>query len=154
MKILLAVDGSRCSEEAAREFARRPWPEGTELRIVAAFEYAPMVAMPEIGGPPGDFYERLSRAAEHQASAAVDRAVALVRAVKGAAFPITTGVMEGSPKTVILQEAEQIGADLIMVGSHGYTGLARLWLGSVSHAVATHAKCSVEIVRSRETAGD
>jgi len=150
MKILLAVDGSKCSEEAAREVARRPWPEGSELRIVSAFEYAPMVAMPEIGGPPGDFYDRISKAAEHQASAAVDRSVALVRAVLGASFPITTAVMEGSPKTVIIDEAEKWKADLIVVGSHGYTGLARLWLGSVSHTVATHARCSVEIVRTRE----
>jgi nucleotide-binding universal stress UspA family protein len=57
-------------------------------------------------------------------------------------------VVEGYPKEAILAEAERWGADLIVVGSHGYRGLTRLWLGSVSQAVASHAGCSVEIVRA------
>lgn len=54
----------------------------------------------------------------------------------------------GSPKRVILEEAERWGADLIMVGSHGYGFWNRLLLGSVSQAITTHANCSVEIVRA------
>jgi nucleotide-binding universal stress UspA family protein len=53
----------------------------------------------------------------------------------------------GSPKEAILDEAERWGADLIVVGSHGYGAIQRLFLGSVSLAVATNALCSVEIVR-------
>jgi nucleotide-binding universal stress UspA family protein len=48
-------------------------------------------------------------------------------------------------------EAEAWGADLIMLGSQGYGAVARFVLGSVSHAVASHAHCSVEIVRCRES---
>ncbi|HKG22127.1 MAG TPA: universal stress protein, partial [Blastocatellia bacterium] len=55
----------------------------------------------------------------------------------------------GHPRYLITDEAERWGADLIVVGSHGYQGLTRLLLGSVSQAVASHAKCSVEIVRGR-----
>ena len=55
---------------------------------------------------------------------------------------------EGHPKDVILDEAERWGADLIVVGSHGYGTIKRLFLGSVSLAVATNASCSVEIVRT------
>lgn len=62
---------------------------------------------------------------------------------------ITTEVLSGSPKRVILEEAEAFGADLIVVGSHGHGALERFLLGSVSQAVALHAKCSVEIVRTR-----
>jgi nucleotide-binding universal stress UspA family protein len=51
----------------------------------------------------------------------------------------------------ILDEVEKWGADLIVLGSHGYRGWRRFLLGSVSHAVATHARCSVEIVRRRFT---
>jgi nucleotide-binding universal stress UspA family protein len=60
---------------------------------------------------------------------------------------ITTAVIDGSPKSAILEEAETFGADLIVVGSHGYGAVDRFMLGSVSHAVSLHAKCSVEIVR-------
>ena len=57
-------------------------------------------------------------------------------------------MIEGPPKLVILEEAEKFGADLIVVGSHGYGFVERFLLGSVSQAVAVHAKCSVEIVRN------
>jgi len=63
---------------------------------------------------------------------------------------ITTEIHKGYAKRVILDEAEQWGANLIVLGSHGYSGFKRLLLGSVSQAVATHAKCSVEIVRGPE----
>jgi len=54
----------------------------------------------------------------------------------------------GIPKVVIIDDAKKWGADLIVVGSHGRTGLDRFLLGSVSEAVARHAACSVEIVRA------
>jgi nucleotide-binding universal stress UspA family protein len=60
---------------------------------------------------------------------------------------IDTAVRDGSPKNEIIEEAEQWGADLIVVGCHGYGNLKRFLLGSVSQAVAVHAPCSVEIVR-------
>jgi nucleotide-binding universal stress UspA family protein len=56
-------------------------------------------------------------------------------------------VQEGSPKDEILKAAKSWGANLIVIGSHGRTGLSRFLLGSVSKEVATHAKCSVEVVR-------
>ena len=48
---------------------------------------------------------------------------------------------------MILDEAESWGADLIVLVSHGYGPLKRFLLGSVSQAVVSHAKCSVEVVR-------
>jgi nucleotide-binding universal stress UspA family protein len=60
---------------------------------------------------------------------------------------IETAVIEGEPKVVIIEEAERWGADLIVVGCHGYGPVKRFLLGSVSLAVAVHAPCSVEIVR-------
>ena len=56
-------------------------------------------------------------------------------------------VPDGSPKRIIVEEAETWGADLVVVGSHGYRSWERMLLGSVSQAVAAHAECSVEIVR-------
>ncbi len=56
--------------------------------------------------------------------------------------------INGSPKHVIVDEANTWGADLIVVGAYGHGALERFVLGSVPQAVVHHAKCSVEIVRS------
>jgi len=148
MKILLAVDGSACSDAAVGEVARRPWPEGSEIKIISVFE-PPVMPAPEIWALSDHYFQELERAGQEQARAIVERAVKHFGADRVKALNITTDVIKGYPKDVIIYEAEQWGADLIVVGSHGYRGLTRLWLGSVSLAVASHAKCSVEIVRSR-----
>lgn len=62
---------------------------------------------------------------------------------------VSTDIIRGEPKSKILDAAEQWNAELIVLGSLGRTGLERFLLGSVSEAVAQHAQCSVEIVRSR-----
>jgi nucleotide-binding universal stress UspA family protein len=48
---------------------------------------------------------------------------------------------------VILDEAEKWKVDVIVLGSHGRSGFDRMVMGSVSEAVALHAKCSVEVIR-------
>lgn len=60
-------------------------------------------------------------------------------------------MIDGTPKVVIIGEAENWDADLVLVGSHGHGHIEKLkyGLGSVSQAVATHAPCSVEIVRCK-----
>jgi len=52
-------------------------------------------------------------------------------------------------QSVIVDEAENWKADLIVVGSHGYTGIKKWLLGSVAQSVVSHAPCSVEVVRHR-----
>jgi nucleotide-binding universal stress UspA family protein len=54
----------------------------------------------------------------------------------------------GEPRAVILDAAKTWGSDLIVLGSHGRRGMDRFLMGSVSEAVAIHAHCSVEVVRS------
>ncbi len=149
MKILLAVDGSPHSEAAVREVAQRPWPAGSQLRIISVVEL-PFVPTPEAWALPATYYAELEKAGQEQAQAALDKAVEQIRASQGGRLEITTARLNGQAKDMILDEAEQWGADLIMLGSHGYRGWQRFLLGSVSQAVAAHAKCSVEIVRSRQ----
>jgi nucleotide-binding universal stress UspA family protein len=64
----------------------------------------------------------------------------------------TVAVPSASAKELILNEAAEWGADLIVVGSHGRRGAGRFLLGSVSEPVGFHADCSVEIVRERPAA--
>jgi nucleotide-binding universal stress UspA family protein len=61
---------------------------------------------------------------------------------------VTTKVLEGVPHEVIVQEAADWGADLIVLGSHGYGAVKQALLGSVAAGVAAEASCAVEIVRA------
>ena len=60
-------------------------------------------------------------------------------------------VLDGSPATAIVQTAEDLPAELVVVGTRGRTGLSRLALGSVAERVIRAAGCSVLVVRLRET---
>ncbi len=146
MKILLAVDGSAFGEEAAREVARRPWPEGSEVKVISAVEpiYVPAV---EPWGLPAGYFANLDKIAEGRARAAVEGALRLLTDHGGAPLKVSTARPLGPARQVIVEEAESWGADLIVIGSHGYGFWNRLLLGSVSQAVASHAPCSVEIVK-------
>jgi nucleotide-binding universal stress UspA family protein len=150
MKILLAIDGSPCSETAVEEVARRPWPEDSELRIVSVVEPpGALTAEPYMGI--GGYFEEVERLKRKQAEGIVATAADALRDGAGTAqLSITTEALTGSPKRIIVEAAEAWGADLIVVGSHGYHTWERMLLGSVSQSVAAHARCSVEIVRCRK----
>ena len=142
MKILLATDGSDCSQLAARSIVERPWPAGTEFRVVSVPELsAPVLqmishnAMDKLRGDAMKRAEDAETAAEEMLADA------------GLAESGTVAASADMPKEIILQNAEEWGADLIVCGSHGRRGLSRFMLGSVSEAIAAHAKCSVEIIR-------
>jgi len=148
MRVLLAVDGSPYSETAVNEVASRIWPEHTEVRVITAYEL-PLAPAPETWALPPDYFETLDRAAREQAEA-IEHAVVVKLAVSlGAAVKVTGNILPGSPRAIILEEANRWGADLIVVGSHGYGPWQRFLLGSVSQAIVSHAKCSVEVVRIR-----
>lgn len=143
MRILLATDGSAYSEAAVEELASRPVPVESQVLVISVFETPSFpLAFPWAGV---DFEDQKRQTA----GAAVERALARLKAgSESRKLEITSKVLSGSPKRVILEEADAFGANLIMVGSHGRGAWDRMLLGSVSQAVAAHAKCSVEIVRS------
>jgi nucleotide-binding universal stress UspA family protein len=144
MKILLATDGSEYSQLAARSIAERPWPEGTSIRALSVAELSlPLLEMPYFLP---HTMEKLRGEAMQRAEEA-EMAAEETLANAGLEESGTVAVPTGTPKEVILENAEEWGADLIVCGSHGRRGLSRFLLGSVSAAVATHAKCSVEIIR-------
>jgi nucleotide-binding universal stress UspA family protein len=151
MKILLAVDGSECSNAAVRSVANRPWPPGTVVKVFSAVEL-PFVPTTETWALPDSYYAELEKSQSEKAKAAIDNAVKTLRESQGLVFEIVSDMHVGQAQSLIIDEAEKWGADLIVLGSHGYRGFKRFLLGSVSQAVAAHAKCSVEIVRSPEGA--
>ena len=147
MKILLGVDGSPFSEEAIDEVIQHYWPAGTEIRVICVAHAGLLAEWPDpIFG--GLRLEALEAERKH-AQATMDKALAKLQAeMTNKEVTLTSTVLEGSPKKLILEEADKWGANLIVIGSHGRGAIARTFLGSVSLAVASQAKCSVKIVRN------
>ena len=147
MKILLAIDGSKFSKEAVTEITRRSWPADSEVRILSVANPSPLVIDPLLIVA-ASHYDSLS---EEKERASHDVAEAEAAIAKGSPnLKLSTSILVGSPKERIVEEAERWSADLVLVGSHGYGPVQRFLLGSVAQAVALHAPCSVEIVRSRD----
>lgn len=146
MKILIATDGSVHSKAAIEEIARRPFPPNTKVHLVTAYERTFLITPM---GPIDMSLEHIAAVEQYALKTAekITANAAKILHKKNPALTITTMVIEGSPKNVILKEAEKFGANLIVVGSHGCGVVERFLLGSVSHAVSLHATCSVEIVR-------
>ncbi|MEP7341684.1 MAG: universal stress protein [Acidobacteriota bacterium] len=150
MKILLAVDGSKFSDATVEEIATRPWPQGSEIRVLSALhlQFAPT---PEVWALPDGYYARVEETMRKQGESAVQHAASRLRDSNSersdAPLTVTTEVIVGHAEEIIIEVAKKWNANLILLGSHGHSGLGRFLLGSVSQAVASHAPCSVEIVR-------
>jgi nucleotide-binding universal stress UspA family protein len=149
MKILLAVDGSVCSDAAAEELAKRPWPPESEVNVITAVEVPVPVGMEPWAISP-DYFEDLERTLRQTGQAVLDATLLKLKSITDKTLKISSEIIQGSPAQVIVDEAESWGADLIVLGSRGLGIWNRIVLGSVSNAVVHHAKCSVEIVRTPE----
>ena len=145
MRVLIALDGSACSNAVVSEAASRPWPTGTEFLVLTAidpffFTKAPL----------------LLAEAKKDAEAALEESVESLRK-NGVSLQIEI-VME-NPRHGIPKAAREWKADLILMGSHGRGAFGRLLMGSTAQAVLRRADCAVEIVRagtqraSRESGG-
>jgi len=149
MKIMIASDGSEFSENAVRVAASRPWPPNSEFRIVSVAELPAMwFAKPYPAFLDSKAMENLRAQAMQRAEKAVAAAERIL-ADAGFAESATEAVPYASAPEVILSQAEEWSADLIVAGSHGHRGVRHLLLGSTAEQLALHATCSVEIVRAR-----
>jgi nucleotide-binding universal stress UspA family protein len=149
MKILLAVDGSVYSDAAVEAVAQRPWPPESEIKVITAAEMPVPVGM-EPWAVSANYFDELDTFVRKAAQTVIDGTVAKLETVKDKTLKITGEIIQGPPRQVIVDEAEEWGADLIVMGSRGLGAWSRMFLGSVSSAVVHHAKCSVEIVRDRD----
>jgi nucleotide-binding universal stress UspA family protein len=146
MRVLIAIDGSEFADAAVAAVAERLWPVGSEFLLLFALEPYPTLA-PELWTLPPTDYRTLEALTRERANLFLARAAETLEAAGVAPGAVTTRIAVGSAKDVILDEAHEWKADLVMVGSHGRTALGRFVIGSVADAALLHAPCSVEIVR-------
>ena len=142
-KILLATDGSREAELAAKSTLGLAQQTGSELHVVH------VLALPIDTQDPSSFEPEVRRQLEERARARVDELVGGIEADGGEAVGSHPRV--GRPDAEIIDQAEQIGAGLIVMGSRGRGGIRRALLGSVSDSVVRHAHCPVMVVRGGAT---
>ncbi len=146
-RVLVATDGSADSEKATAAIASRPWGEGTQFLVASVVE--PISASLKFFNPAYmDSAEAtdLRARAMSRAELGVERATETLRNA-GLAVDEKVLVPVESAQSLIMEEAQEWGAGLIVVGSHGRSGIERFLIGSVSESVAMHAGCSVEVIR-------
>lgn len=159
MKIIIGYDGSECSEAALDDLQTAGLPEeNVEVLIMSVAE----VWLPP---PPKD--ETLSEYVQelqthpqpfkaYQTSAkAITEVETLAKHAQNRlrrmfpAWQVTAQATYGSPAWEIITKANEIKADLIVVGSHGRSAVGRFFLGSISNKILTEARCSVRIARGK-----
>jgi len=144
MKVLVAIDGSSFSQAALESVATRPWPPNTEFKVLHVVEPPSLLMGREMAAYDPEF-EAVWKALREQAKDMVEKGAARL---SGAHLNVSTALIEGDPKSQILDLAKEWKADMVVLGSHGRTGLSRFLMGSVSQGVVNHAHCSVEVVRT------
>jgi nucleotide-binding universal stress UspA family protein len=143
--ILLATDGSAASEPASEQAIDLATQVGARLLVVSVLASArqPSEAATAHGASDAE-----PRAADSRDSMAA-RAQAIVQRARAAGANSTYLVWEGEAGEAIIAAADSEDADLIVVGSHGRSGVSRFFIGSVSDFVVRHAHCPVMVVRGK-----
>jgi nucleotide-binding universal stress UspA family protein len=150
VRIVIGHDGSAEAEAVVRSVAARSWPENTEARIISVAQtLLPLITTLEASTYAQEPAYSVVREADerlkfHLNSIAAESTNMLLRSGLLAQFV----VVDGDPREAILVAAENLKADAIFVGARGLSRMKRLFLGSVSTHVVTHAPCTVEIVRA------
>ena len=140
-KILVPLDGSSFAEEAlphARELAECGGAEIVLVRVDEPYEpppgiFVPATAIPEVVRlSAGEYLEQL------------------VSRLRLAGIKVESAVLDGKVADAILKYAREEGVDLIVMSTHGRTGISRLLMGSVAEQIVHGARCPVLLIRPQE----
>ena len=140
-RILCPIDFSDASHNAVRyahEFAKGM---GAHLVLLNVVEPRPMAVDMSLSYVPLE--EDLEKAAREDLEE-------IIRSEREKGVEVQAEVQIGTPSEIILDRAEELDVNLVILGSHGKTGLSRLLMGSVAESVVRKAKCPVLIVKAEE----
>lgn len=145
MKILIAYDGSRYADAALDGLRRAGLPHEAEAVVLSVAElWLPPISSFDIaiGAEPATPDERGEEAL------ILAKRVGERLQTNFPAWSVQAEASTGSPAGEIIKKADEWNCDLIIIGSHGLSGIERLLLGSVSQKVVHDAPCSVRVVRA------
>lgn len=144
MKVVVAIDGTDCSNNAVEYLASRPWACDDEFLVVSVTEQVPV----EVGfGHPPYGMKRFDKREFEDCQKLTKNACGRIKE----ALPdnlVESSVLVGAIADQICQCARSWDADLIVVGTHGRKGLSRFFLGSVAEEVLRESPCSVEVIKA------
>lgn len=131
---------SRSALKVARDLAR-----ALKAQLILCHAYE---ALPPLGGEasiPSSLFSQIMTSAREGATRQLEK---LATSARGGGIRVSTVLVEGSPATAVIRVAKRKGADLIVVGTHGRTGVQRMLMGSVADRIVRLSSCPVLTVRS------
>jgi nucleotide-binding universal stress UspA family protein len=141
--ILVATDGSKYSEVAAREAVRMAKSCGADLVVVTAVHAASSAPLDIVTSTMQKDMIASKEMTSAENTIRTAKELAEKEQVKTEAY-----IYAGNPADVIIHTAKEKKADVIVVGSHGRTGLERLFMGSVAERVIGAADCATLVVKA------
>lgn len=147
-RIIVPLDGSKLAEGALTEARRLAEVTGSELQLIRVIDYSSRDRF-------GDFgmlyeYEAMAKALEDERLLADAYLTDLANKVSGEGFAVSTEIIDGIAAKAIVRQAQS--GDLIVMVTHGRTGMKRWFIGSVAEEVLRHATVPVLLVRAEQTA--
>lgn len=142
MRLLLAVDSVMTTEIIMNAVASRPWPRGTQARVLSVVEdeAVPTEVWREAGFRTDAVRKEMRRRGEQITALTLEP-------LRQLGIEAEVAIMRGDPQWLIPHEARKWSADLILIRAHNRTDFRNWMLGSVAQKVVRDAPCSVEIVR-------
>ena len=141
LKVLAAIDGSKCSTEALERLGRLIPLSGAEVILLTIVPPPPVSDMTGLIGPPYVDATLLLKDMEREAKEILAHGGEILQ--KHGVTPTQIQKL-GDPASAIVETAKAV--DLVVVGSHGRTGFRKLLLGSVSSKVVTDTQCPVLVI--------
>ncbi len=142
-KILIAIDNSACSEKAAKAGYEMAEKFGAEVALVNIIEPVPANITPDLTLAPV-FLETYDNSAENSSQLFNEIEAKFGRQIKTTHLSSVDSAAHG-----IIQQSDEWGSDLIVIGTYGRTGLYHFLMGSVAEHVARKSACPVLIVPNK-----
>lgn len=139
--IVVGTDGSASANKAVEHASALAVVTGAHLHVAMARPSMPVLVSPDMMVASAEWTNASDQVTQNALEAAAE-------AGAGAGATVTTHQLTGDPADALLSLCDELGADLLVIGSRGMQGARRFLLGSVSSRCAHHADCSVLIVHT------